>query len=60
MYDEDSLSDKRALFKITELAKVDNKAMEFLVLLQDAREFGDRDMLFCQIQKYLEDLPRDN
>lgn len=54
------LSDERAVYLLNEFAKVDPKALRLMALLQDAREFGARDMLIGQIYAYLREQAKDD
>lgn len=54
MYDY-PLSDEKAIILLNEWAKTDNKALKLMVLLQNAKEWGERDILISQIHSYIRD-----
>lgn len=50
-----SMSDQQALILLNEFAKVDPKALKLMALLQDAKDFGEQDMLLNQIHNYIKE-----
>ena len=50
-----SITDERAVILLNEFAKIDGEALKLMVMLQDARDFGDRDQLICRVHRYIED-----
>lgn len=48
-----ALTDERALILLNEFAKYDKEALRLMVLLQDAKDFGDRDQLICKVHYYI-------
>jgi hypothetical protein len=48
-----SLSDENALLLMVEFGKVDKEAMKLLLLLQDSKDFGEKDMVLNRIHYYL-------
>lgn len=49
------LTDDRALILLNEFAKIDSKALGLMINLQNAKEFGDIDMLISQIHLYIKE-----
>jgi hypothetical protein len=53
MYNE--MTDSRALVLLNEFAKVDPEALKLMAMLQDSRDWGDREMLIGKMHRYIED-----
>lgn len=53
------LTDENMLFLIAEFAKVDRKALSLMAELQDAKEFGEKDMALAKMHSYLRDRDRE-
>lgn len=48
-----NISDNLLIDIINEFAKVDNKALKLMIQLQDAKEYGEKDMIVSQIYHYI-------
>ena len=49
------MTDSRALVLLNEFAKVDPEALKLMAMLQDSRDWGDREMLIGKMHRYIED-----
>lgn len=49
------LTDQNVLLLINEFAKIDTYALKLMIQLQDAKEFGQQDMILSKMHRYLKD-----
>lgn len=53
------LTDENAILILNEHAKVDPYALKLMILLQNAKEFGESDMIISKIHHYLRENSED-
>ena len=54
------MTDSRALVLLNEFAKIDKEALKLMAQMQDARDWGDREMLISKMHRYIEDKAKSN